>query len=281
VAVNCGALAASLLEGELFGHRRGAYTGALAERAGPLRTADHGTLFLDEIAELPAAAQASLLRVLQENELTPIGADRPIQVDLRVVTATHQDLDDAVSAGRFRADLRARVLGFRVEIPPLRERPEDLALLVPELLGRTPGRPPGRRPGHDASGSSIALLAETVAALYAYRWPMNVRELERALAAATAVARDRIELSHLPLAVRAALGDRQVFDETALSPGDRELRARLVEAIARHAGNLAEVARELAKDRTQIRRWMKRFGLRREVRPTPDEPDEPDGPDGS
>jgi transcriptional regulator with PAS, ATPase and Fis domain len=261
VAVNCGALAASLLEGELFGHRRGAYTGAVAERAGLVRTADQGTLFLDEIAELPAAAQASLLRVLQEKELTPIGADRPIQVDLRVVTATHQDLDDAVAAGRFRADLRARLLGFRVEIPPLRERPEDLGLIVAELLDRQPG-----------AGPSIPFLADAVAALYAYHWPMNVRELERALAAATAVARDRIELSHLPVAVRSALGDQQVLDETALSADDRELRARLAEAIARHAGNLAEVARELGKDRTQIRRWMKRFGLRRETQREPDDP---------
>ena len=233
VAVNCGALASSLLEGELFGHRRGAYTGAAAERPGLIRSADQGTLFLDEIAELPSAAQASLLRVLQEKELTPLGADRPVRVDLR-----------------------ARLLGFRVELPPLRERPEDLGLLVAELLERNPGLHP--------SGSSIALLVDAVAALYAYHWPMNVRELERALAAATSIARERIELSHLPPALRSALGDQQVVDEAALSPADRELRARLVDSIARHAGNLTEVARELAKDRTQIRRWMKRLGLRRE-----------------
>jgi len=260
VAVNCGALASSMVEGELFGHRRGAFTGAAVERPGLIRSADHGTLFLDEIAELPLAAQASLLRVLQEKELTPLGADRPIRVDLRVVTATHQDLDDAVGAGRFRADLRARLLGFRVALPPLRERPEDLSLLVAELLGRTPAPHP--------AGSSIGFLIDAVAALYAYHWPMNIRELERALTAATAIARDRIELSNLPPALRAALGEHQVVDEAALSADDRELRTKLAESIARHAGNLAEVARELAKDRTQIRRWMKRLELSR------DEPDE-------
>jgi DNA-binding NtrC family response regulator len=257
VAVNCGAIASTMLEGELFGHRRGAFTGAAGDRPGLVRSADHGTLFLDEIAELPLAAQASLLRVLQEKELTPLGSDRPIQVDLRVVTATHQNLDDAVAAGRFRADLRARLLGFRVELPPLRDRPEDLSLLVAELLRRAAAI--------DPPGSPAALVVDAVAALYAYDWPLNIRELERALATAAAVARDRIELSHLPAALRAALGEDQVIDETALSEPDRELRTRLADAISRHAGNLTEVARELAKDRTQIRRWMKRFGLRREI----------------
>jgi DNA-binding NtrC family response regulator len=257
VAVNCGAIASSLLEGELFGHRRGAFTGAAVERAGLIRSADHGTLFLDEIADLPLAAQVSLLRVLQEKELTPLGSDRAVPVDLRVVTATHQDLDEAVAAGRFRADLRARLLGFRVELPPLRDRPEDLSLLVPELLRRASAP--------DAAGATPALLTDTLAALYAYDWPLNIRELERALATAVAVARDRIELSHLPSALRTMLGDEQEVDEAALSPHDRELRGRLAEAIARHRGVLADVARELGKDRTQIRRWMKRFGLRRET----------------
>jgi DNA-binding NtrC family response regulator len=257
VAVNCGALASSLLEGELFGHRRGAFTGAANERAGLIRSADQGTLFLDEIAELPAEAQASLLRVLQEKELTPVGADRPVRVDVRVVSATHQNLDDAVAAGRFRADLRARLLGVRIELPPLRDRPEDLSLIVAELLAR----------GESAQASPPlpTFLVDAVAALYAYDWPLNIRELERALAAATAVAHERIELSHLPAPLRTAVAEHQGVDEAALSEADRELRGRLSDAIARHRGNLAEVAREIGKDRTQIRRWMKRFGLRREL----------------
>jgi sigma-54 dependent transcriptional regulator, acetoin dehydrogenase operon transcriptional activator AcoR len=255
IAVNCGALASTLVEGELFGHRRGAFTGAANERPGLIRSADQGTLFLDEIAELPAAAQASLLRVLQEKELTPVGADRPVRVDLRIVSATHQDLDEAVAAGRFRADLRARLLGVRVELPALRERPEDLGLLVAELLARGAAE--------QGAGAAIEFLSDVVAALYAYDWPLNIRELERTLAAATAVARDRIELSHLPPALRSAISDHVIIDEAALSATDRELRGRLTDAIARHRGNLAEVGRELGKDRTQIRRWMKRFGLSR------------------
>jgi len=146
VAVNCGALASSLLEAELFGHRRGAYTGAAGERAGLVRSADGGTLFLDEIAELPAAAQASLLRVLQEKEVTPVGADRPVRVDLRVVTATHQDLDEAVAAGRFRADLRAACSGFASSSRRSVNAPRISACWSPSCCGAAPPRrtPPAR-----------------------------------------------------------------------------------------------------------------------------------------
>jgi len=253
VAINCGALTGSLLEAELFGHRRGAFTGAVEERAGLVRSADGGTLFLDEIAELPAEAQAALLRVLQDGEVTPVGGDRPAKVDLRIVTATHRDLDAEVAAGRFRADLRARLLGFRLALPPLRERPEDLGLVIAELLDR------------HAPGRALALSADALAALYAHAWPLNIRELERALAAAVALARDRIELPHLPAGLSArdpARTPEPAVD--ALSAADRALRDQLAAAIARHGGNLAAVARELGKDRTQIRRWMKRFGLARD-----------------
>lgn len=257
VAVNCGALASSLLESELFGHRKGAFTGAVDERPGLIRAADGGTLFLDEIAELPPGSQAALLRVLQEGEVTPLGADRSVHVDLRIVTATHQDLDEAVVAGRFRGDLRARLLGFHLEIPPLRDRPEDIGLLIAELLRRSEAAQP--------FGSTMAFFIDTVAALYAYDWPLNIRELERALSAASVFARGRIELSHLPAAVGSALDGDRVIDESALSSSDKELRDRLSALLAHHGGNLAEIARELKKDRTQIRRWMKRFGLRREA----------------
>jgi DNA-binding NtrC family response regulator len=244
VAVNCGALPANLIEAELFGHKKGAFTGAGEERGGLVRAADGGTLFLDEIGELPLLAQASLLRVLQEREVLPLGADRPVKVDLRVVTATHHNLDDDVAAQRFRADLRARLLGVVVEMPPLRERREDLGHLISTLLlGLAPDR-------------TVTFAADAVAALYAYAWPLNIRELERSLAAAIAVARDRIELPHLPPALRSP-SSRAPVDEGAT------LQAQLVSALDRHGGNVAAVARELKKDRTQIRRWMKRFGLSR------------------
>jgi DNA-binding NtrC family response regulator len=251
VAVNCGAIASTLVEGELFGHRKGAFTGAVEERSGLIRAADHGTLFLDEIAELPAATQTALLRVLQEGEVTPVGGDRPIRVNLRIVTATHQSLDAAVAAQRFRADLRARLLGFQFALPSLRDRPEDLGLLVAALIART-----GRAP---TSGFGI----DAVAALYAYSWPLNIRELERALASATALPRDRISVADLPAALHMVLDEEPTPSTSALTPVDLQLRDQLSAAIERHDGNLAEVARELSKDRTQIRRWMKRFGLTR------------------
>src|SRR5262249_7449796 len=140
-AINCGALTGSLLEGELFGHKKGAYTGADADRAGLVRSADRGTLFLDEVAELPASSQAALLRVLQEGEVVPLGGDRPVKVDLRLVTATHKQLDAEVESGRFRADLRARLLGVTLALPALRDRSEDLVVLIAALLERlAPGR---------------------------------------------------------------------------------------------------------------------------------------------
>lgn len=250
VAVNCGALPDSLFEGELFGHKKGAYTSAADDRVGLVRSADAGTLFLDEVAELPPASQTALLRVLQECEVVPLGSDRPVKIDLRVVTATHRDLEDEVVKNRFRADLRARLLGVSVELPPLHERREDLGLLVASLLDRLE---PAR---------SVSFSADAVAALYTYDWPLNIRELERALVAALAVARDRIDLHHLPAAIRSRRSTPAV-DPAVLSVQDRELRDAISAAVARHAGNIAAVARELGKDRTQIRRWMKRFGLSR------------------
>jgi transcriptional regulator with GAF, ATPase, and Fis domain len=244
VAVNCGSLPPTLFEGELFGHRRGAYTGACDERPGLIRSSDGGTLFLDEVAELPAASQPALLRVLQESEVTPLGADRAVRVNLRVVTATHRDLDVEVAAGRFRADLRARLLGLQIDLPPLRDRREDLGMLIASMLERFAPR-------------ELSLSLEAAMALYAYDWPLNVRELERVLVAAASVAHDRIEMCHLSSLLR------KPQEPVALPVDDDELRERLASSIERHHGNLAAVARELCKDRTQVRRWMKRFGLAR------------------
>jgi len=191
---------------------------------------------------LPAPSQAALLRVLQEREVTPLGDDKPIAVDVRLVTATHRDLEAEVAAGDFREDLRARLMGLTLALPPLRARKEDLGMLVTALLPR-----------------DVTFSAEAVAELYARDWPRNIRELERALAAAAAVAGPQIEAAHLPVRTTA-----QAIDPNALSNEDRALRDQLAAAIERHAGNLAAVARELGKDRTQIRRWMKRLGLERD-----------------
>jgi DNA-binding NtrC family response regulator len=249
VAVNCGALPATLVEAELFGHRRGAFSGADDERAGLVRSAHGGTLFLDEVGELPATAQTALLRVLQEGEVVPIGVDRPTAVDVRIVTATLRDLEGAVARGTFREDLLGRLLGIAISLPGLRERREDLAFLTTSLLARV------------APGRSLTLSADAVRALYAYAWPRNVRELERALAAACAVGHDRIELENLPAALQQAVPPRVGPSSPSLSEADRELRDTVAAALLRHRGNATAVARELGKDRTQIRRWIRRFGL--------------------
>jgi predicted ATP-dependent protease len=136
VAINCGAIPASLLETELFGHRKGAFSGALDDRPGLVRASDKGTLLLDEIGDLPLASQAAFLRVLQEREVLPIGAVRAVPVDLRLVAATHRRLEDLVAEGKFRADLLARISGYTLRIPPLRDRREDMGILVASLLAR-------------------------------------------------------------------------------------------------------------------------------------------------
>ena len=242
VAVNCAALSSSMLEAELFGH---------GAELGLIRSADHGTLFLDEIAELPLPAQAALVRVLQSGEVTPVGGAAPLQVDVRLVTATHRDLDAEVAVDKFRADLRARLLGFAIDLPALRRRREDLSLLVSALLDRhAPDRP-------------ITFSSDAVAALYAHDWPLNVSELERSLQGALAVAPDRIEMQHLPASVGATEPiDMPVYREA--TPEEKSLKGQLVAALSRHDGNIAAVGREMGKDPTQIRRWMKRFGLKRE-----------------
>jgi transcriptional regulator with GAF, ATPase, and Fis domain len=253
VAVNCGALAANLLEAELFGHKKGAFTGAGDERVGLVRSADGGTLFLDEIGELPAAAQSALLRVLQEGEVVPIGADRPVRVDVRLVSATLRDLDDEVTQGRFRGDLLGRLLGVSVTLPALRDRCEDLGLIAAMLLERIA---PGVRP--------TQIAPDAIRALYAHQWPRNIRELERALAAACTLAGDCIELAHLPPAIQASAPPARVTPPpSALSEDERRLRDELAAALLRNGGNVSSVARELGKDRTQIRRWMRRFQLSR------------------
>jgi len=251
VAVNCAGLNASTLESELFGHKKGAFTGATEDRPGNIRSADGGTLFLDEIAELPMAAQAALLRVLQNGEVTPVGSDKPVKVDFRLVTATHRDLDAEVAAGKFRADFRARLLGFAIELPALRRRREDLSMIVSELLDV------------HASERQVTFSSDAVATLYAHDWPLNVRELERSLQSALAVAPDRIESQHFPASVGATEPmDQPIYREA--TPEEKGLKEQLSSALARHDGNIAGVGREMGKDPTQIRRWMKRFGIKRE-----------------
>ena len=254
VAVNCGALPEQLAESELFGVRRGAFTGAVEDRPGLVRASSGGTLLLDEVGELPAILQVKLLRVLQENEVQPVGAAQPVRVDLRVVTATHRDLAALVEEELFRSDLFARLTGLEVEIPPLRDRRADLGLLIPALL---------RRAGAPAA---VRFSREAARALFRWSWPHNIRELEKALALAVALAGDgRIELSHIPEVVRTAPEPRPdpMAGRTVrpLSDADVGRRTELIEMLRAHHGNVSAVARQMGVARMQIQRWCRRFHL--------------------
>ncbi len=248
VSVNCSGIASNLIEATLYGHRRGAFTGATEDRLGVVRSADRGTLFLDEIGDLPLAAQGALLRVLQAHEVTPVGESRPIKVDFRLVSATHRHLPTMVQQGTFRADLFARLSGVTVNLPTLAERREDLGLLIAALLRRrTPnGSPPP------------ALRQEAARELFRRTWPLNVRELEQCLAAATALAGDGpIELAHLP---PAPLSQVRAEGSSPVRLDDAR-REELVASLQRHGGNVAAVARELGKGRMQIHRWVTRYRI--------------------
>jgi transcriptional regulator with PAS, ATPase and Fis domain len=247
VAINCGALPRTLLESELFGYRRGAFSGAKDDRDGLVRSADGGTLFLDEIAELPEESQVALLRVLQEGEVRPVGGSEVVPVDVRVVAATHQDLNRRIADGRFRQDLYARLAGFAVTLPPLRDRREDIGSLIAALLPRV---------ADDVQ--HVTFQRQAARALLGYAYPLNIRELEQALRAAVVLAGGReIRLEHLPEALRGHAPTTAV----ALRPEDRVLRERLIEVLREVRGNVAAAGRQMNKAPIQIRRWCQRLAI--------------------
>ena len=250
VAVNCGALPATLIESELFGYKKGAFSGAAEDRTGLIRSADGGTLFLDEIGDLPLASQAALLRVLQEREVTPLGATRPLKVDLRVVAATHRDLRKLCDKEQFRADLLQRLSGFTLNLPPLRERREDLGDLCSIFLTLALG-----------ASSEVHLAPEAARQLLTHSWPGNLRELEQALSAAALLARHgTIELEHLPESVGEALPTAPVLPRQ-LTAEQQAHRDELEALLKKHAGNVTQVAKTLGKTRMQVHRWMHRYGF--------------------
>ena len=266
VAVNCGGLSPGLVEAELFGHRRGAFTGAVSDRLGYVRTADGGTLFLDEVGELPPRSQATFLRVLQEREVVPVGGDRPIKVDLHLCSATLRDLDELVDSGAFRSDLYGRLFGLTLELPALRNRKVDLGMLMRRILPNIPG------------GSEIQLTTTAMRALTQYHWPLNIRELEKVLTTSVALTSDgTIDVIHLPDTIRRPRISRQtpavgvpVIAPTTgpiqatpfvMTPETTVLKARLVELLTLHRGNVVAVSREMGTRRTQVYRWIQRFGI--------------------
>ena len=250
VAVNCGAIAPNILESELFGHRKGAFTGAIEDRAGLVRSSDRGTLLLDEIGDLPMPAQATLLRVLQESEVMPVGATRPVKMDLRVVAATHRDLADLAARELFRPDLLARLDGAVISLPPLRDRREDFGVIGAALIEKCAG---------DAA-SSVSFSADAARLLLLHGWPLNVRELEKCLDSALVLAHDgRVELEHLPEVVREP--PRQPSSPEPMREQDQLLRGELMKQLRENHGNVTAVARSMGKARTQVQRWLRRFDI--------------------
>lgn len=248
VAVNCGALTASLLEGQLFGHQKGAFTGAIRDEPGYVRRADGGTLFLDEVGDLPPPAQAALLRVLEAREVTPVGGTVPQKVDLRIVAATHKPLEKMVLRGEFRIDLLARLSGHQHTLTPLRERIEDMGVVVGALL----------RSSEVPGASALGLSMPAGRWLLSQRWALNVRELSQVLRVAAALADGpRIERAHLLERSMGFLPPPQ--EESVAKP--EELRERLVALLDKHNGNISSVARDMGKARVQIHRWMQKLSI--------------------
>jgi two-component system response regulator AtoC len=261
LAVNCGAIPESLIESELFGHARGAFTGAAAPRSGLFREADGGTLFLDEVGELPAAMQVKLLRVLQEHEVRPVGEPRAVPVDVRIVAATARDLEAEVAAERFRDDLYYRLNVVRIPVPPLRERRGDVPLLADELL-----RDLSRRLGKRVS----PLEGEVLELLGAHDWPGNVRELENSLERALILARDgRLTPDLFPFAreqkSEAALASDPIeasSEELSIKRLTRALEERLIRrALAHTGGNRTQAARILEISPRALQYKLKEYGV--------------------
>ena len=275
VALNCGAIPPELLESELFGHEKGAFTGALTARKGRFELAEGGTLFLDEIGDMRLDMQVKLLRVLQEQQFDRLGGASSLRVDTRIIAATHRDLDEMVAAGTFREDLYYRLNVVPIEMPPLRERREDIPLLISELNNRLKGR------GMSARG----FTDDALKAMMAYDWPGNVRELANVVERCSIlVAGPEAGLSDLPAKIRRATGFVEppsmtapeaahglTFDLAAAVGGGVELKGlletlemRLIsQALDQSEGVVAQAARLLGLRRTTLVEKIRKFGIDR------------------
>jgi len=264
LSVNCAAISDSLLESELFGHTRGAFTGATANKEGLFKAADRGTIFLDEVGDMSPAMQTRLLRVLQEGEVRPVGARFPIKVDVRVVSASNKDLRKLVEAGSFRADLFYRLNVVEVQLPPLRERREDIALLVEHFLGSIA----------EASGATRKPIERgVVERLVAWDWPGNVRELENELRRLVAISGTRIIQGDLQpeMALAVSLAAPAVTAPEAPNHEDspslklymeKVERAYLIEALAQNEGNKTRTAKSVGLSRFGFLKKLDKYGLR-------------------
>ena len=270
ISLNCAALPELLVESELFGHVKGAFSGAVSGRSGKFELADGGTIFLDEVGELPLAVQAKLLRVLQSGQLQRVGSDQEHHVDVRIIAATNRDLAEEVRAGRFRPDLYHRLSVYPLRVPPLRERGRDVLLLAGFFLEENRARM-GLR--------SLRLNPDAQKLLVGYAWPGNVRELEHLISRATLKAlashaeRPRIltiEAQHLGMDEQASRAEPEATSEvTRLNQGeglkeavDAYQHTLIKDALSRHQGKWVDVARELGVDRANLSRLAKRLGIR-------------------
>ena len=261
VAVNTAAVAESLAESELFGHIRGAFTGAETDRKGVFEQANGGTLFLDEIGDMPSPAQTKILRALQERTIQPVGSSKTIAVDVRVITATHQDLEQAIEDHAFRQDLYYRIKGVELRVPPLRKRREDIILLANFFLDRI----------SDKLANSPQFDTRAVDEMLVYAWPGNVRELEHAVSAAAAMATaGLIHAGDLPISARSEPTSTDAFADLLDLPLT-EAKSRLVESFEEHAisralhsngGNVSAAARQLGIHRQSLQQKISQLGIR-------------------
>ena len=256
VRLNCAAIPLDLLESELFGHEKGAFTGAIAQKIGRFELADKGTLFLDEVGDIPPALQPKLLRVLQEQEFERLGSTRTHQVDVRLVAATNRDLAEMVNRGQFRSDLYYRLNVFPVQLPPLRARTEDIPALVMhfvDVFGRRMGRQIERIP------------AETMSALNSYQWPGNIRELQNLVERAVILSNDGVLPNPLP-----ATGTQTAIVSTAattLRESERSLILQTLEEVRWVIGGPKGAAAKLGLKRTTLIHKMQKLGIRRPALP--------------
>jgi len=254
VAVNCSALPESLLESELFGHEKGAFTGALGRRVGKFEQANGGTIFLDEIGLMTAATQSKLLRVLQEREFERVGGNELVKVDVRVISATNKDLEEEMKKGEFREDLYYRIAVFPIKLPPLRERKEDIPLLAAHFLQKYSKQE--NKPIEGISSDALDLMM-------AYNWPGNVRELENAMERAVVLAASHeLNAKDLPVAVR-SLGEKRIYesDNTLASWIEKLEEEALRQALLECEGNISQTAKKLGIGRATIYRKAKKYGL--------------------
>jgi len=255
VAVNCSALSETLLESELFGHVKGSFTGALKDKMGRFETANQGTLFLDEIGDISPLVQLKLLRVLQERVIERVGDSKPIPIDVRIIAATNKDLKQLLKQGDFREDLYYRLKVFPINLPPLRERTEDIPLLVDHFIGKF----------NNQTGKTIkGLCTESLKLLLDYCWPGNVRELENAIEHAFVLCQsDLIEPSHLPQEIlRMDLRHDICKGTNRINQSDEQYqKTMLIDALRKSNGNKSKTAQLLGVSRVTVWSRMKKYGI--------------------